>query len=110
LDAGHLPIWRGHLLTRDDRIRGAVIRALMCRGELDLREINQRFDLDFRVHFAAELLRLIPLAADGLIEIGRWRLQVTPLGRLLVRAIAMQFDACIGRETSSRAARFSRIV
>jgi oxygen-independent coproporphyrinogen-3 oxidase len=110
LDAGHLPIWRGHLLTRDDRIRGAAIRALMCRGELDLREINERFDLDFRTYFAAELVRLIPLAADGLIEIGRWRLQVTPLGRLLVRAIAMQFDAYIGRESSGRAARFSRIV
>ena len=110
LDAGHLPIWRGHLLTRDDRIRGAVIRALMCRGELNLQEINERFDLDFRAYFAAELVRLIPLAADGLIEIGRWRLQVTPLGRLLVRAIAMQFDAYIGRETSGRASRFSRIV
>jgi oxygen-independent coproporphyrinogen-3 oxidase len=70
----------------------------------------ERFDLDFRVYFAAELVRLIPLAADRLIEIAHWRPQVTPLGRLLVRAIAMQFDACMGRETSSRAARFSRIV
>jgi oxygen-independent coproporphyrinogen-3 oxidase len=110
LDAGHLPIWRGHLLTGDDRIRAAVIRALMCRGELDMRELNERFDLDFRTYFAAEMVRLIPLAADGLIEIGRWRLQVTPLGRLLVRAIAMQFDAYTGREASGPAARFSRVV
>jgi oxygen-independent coproporphyrinogen-3 oxidase len=110
LDSGHLPIWRGHLLTRDDRIRGAVIRALMCRGELDLLEFNERFDLDFHTYFSAELARLVPLAADGLIEIGRWRLQVTPLGRLLVRAIAMQFDAYFGRETGGPTARFSRIV
>ena len=32
LDAGHLPIWRGHLLNRDDRIRRAVIRALTASG------------------------------------------------------------------------------
>jgi oxygen-independent coproporphyrinogen-3 oxidase len=110
LDAGRLPIWRGLLLTRDDRIRRAVIRALMCRGELDLRELNARFELDSHSYFADELDRLAPLAADGLIEIGPWRLQVTPLGRLLVRAIAMQFDAYYGRATSGRAPRFSRIV
>lgn len=110
LDAGHLPIWRGHLLNRDDRIRRAVIRALMCRGELDLGEIGERFDIDARSYFASELDRLAPLAADGLIEMGPSRLQVTPLGRLLVRAIAMQFDAYQGRETSGRAPRFSRIV
>jgi oxygen-independent coproporphyrinogen-3 oxidase len=110
LDAGRLPIWRGYRLNRDDRIRRAVIRSLMCRGELDIREICNRFDIDFHTYFAAELDRLAPLAADGLIECGPWQLQVTPLGRLLVRAIAMQFDAYQGRETSSRAPRFSRIV
>jgi oxygen-independent coproporphyrinogen-3 oxidase len=97
-------------LNRDDRIRRAVIRALMCRGELDLGEIAERFDIDAHAYFAAELDRLAPLAADGLIEIGPSWLQVTPLGRLLVRAIAMQFDAYQGLETSGRAPRFSKIV
>lgn len=110
LDTGHLPIWRGRMLTRDDRIRRAVIRALMCRGELDLREFGNRFDVDFRSYFAAELDKLAPLAADGLIEIGHWKLQVTPLGRLLVRAIAMQFDAYQGRQSTGQTPRFSRIV
>ncbi len=110
LDAGHLPIWRGHRLNRDGRIRCAVIRSLMCRGELDIREICNRFDIDFHAYFTAELERRAPLAADGLVECGPWRLQVTPLGRLLVRAIAMQFDAYQGREASGRALRFSRIV
>ncbi len=110
LDAGHLPIWRGHSITRDDRIHGAIIRELMCRGGLDLHEFGARFELDFRSHFAAELARLAPLANDGLIEIGRSELRVTQLGRLLVRAIAMQFDAYQGREFIGRAPRFSRII
>lgn len=110
LDAGRLPIWRGHRLTREDRIRRAVIRALMCRGELDLREFGERFELDFRSHFATELDRLVPLEEDGLIEIAPSRLHVTPLGRLLVRAIAMQFDAYLGRQSSRETRHHSRII
>lgn len=110
LDCGRLPIWRGHSLAADDRMRGAIIDALMCRGELDLREFGDRFSLDFNSHFAAELARLEPLAGDGLVEVEPDRLRVTPLGRLLVRAIAMQFDAYLGREYHDRVPRFSRIV
>ena len=110
LDAGRLPIWRGHWLTREDQIRGAVIRALMCRGELDMREFGSEFGIDFRSHFDAEIRGLAPLARDGLIEVGTSRLRITPLGRLLVRAIAMQFDAYPGGQASSKQGRFSRII
>lgn len=110
LDAGHLPIWRGHLLTREDRIRGAVIRALMCRGELDMHKFGDQFGLDFHEHFDREIRNLAPLVNDGLIDIGPSRLRVTPLGRLLVRAIAMQFDAYSFGQTSGKPGRFSHIV
>jgi oxygen-independent coproporphyrinogen-3 oxidase len=110
LDVGRLPIWRGLRLSREDRIRRAVIRALMCRGELDLREFGERFELDFRSHFAAELDRLVPLEEDGLIEIAPSRLHVTPLGRLLLRAIAMQFDAYLCRQSGRDTRRYSRII
>ncbi|MFZ2507243.1 MAG: oxygen-independent coproporphyrinogen III oxidase [Steroidobacteraceae bacterium] len=110
LDSGHLPICRGYRLTHEDRIRRAVIRALMCRGEIDLRRFGERFDVDFSSHFAAELAKLKPLEKDGLLEIGAERLTVTPLGRLLVRAIAMQFDAYLAGPSSSNKPRFSRTV
>lgn len=110
VDAGRLPIWRGHRLTREDRIRRAVIRALMGRGELDLREFSERFDLDFRSHFAAELDRLGSLAVDGLIEIAPSRLRVTPLGRLLLRAVAMPFDAYLHRQPNGETTHYSRII
>jgi len=110
LDVGRLPIWRGHRLTREDRIRRAVIQDLMCRGELDVREFGERFDLDFSTHFSEELDGLATLAADGLIQIEPARLRVTPLGRLLVRAIAMQFDAYLKPQIESGKQRFSRIV
>jgi oxygen-independent coproporphyrinogen-3 oxidase len=110
LDSGRLPIWRGYRLTHEDRLRRAVIRALMCRGELDLHKLGERFDLDFGSHFAAELESLAPLAEDGLVEIEPGRIHVTPLGRLLVRAIAMRFDAHLHQESGVGARRFSRVV
>ena len=110
LDVGRLPIWRGLWLTREDRIRRAVIRELMCRGELDLHKLGERFGLDFSSHFAAELESLAPLAEDGLVEIEPGRIRVTPLGRLLVRAIAMRFDAHLNQESGAGARRFSRVV
>ena len=110
LDSGRLPIWRGHRLTHEDRIRRAVIRALMCRGELDLRKFGERFELDFSSHFAAELESLAPLAEDGLVEIEPGRIRITPLGRLLVRAIAMKFDAYLGEQANGSTRRFSRVV
>ncbi len=110
LDSGHLPIWRGYRLTHEDRIRRAAIRALMCRGELDLQKFGERYNVDFSSHFAAELANLEPLEKDGLLEIGAGRLTVTPLGRLLVRAIAMQFDAHLNQDSDSGKRRFSRIV
>ncbi|MDH4259639.1 MAG: oxygen-independent coproporphyrinogen III oxidase [Gammaproteobacteria bacterium] len=110
LDRGRLPIWRGYRLTPEDRIRRAAIRALMCRGELDLHKFGERYNVDFSSHFAAELAKLEPLEKDGLLEVGAGRLTVTPLGRLLVRAIAMQFDAYLNQDSDGGKRRFSRIV
>lgn len=110
LDCGRLPIWRGHWLTRDDRIRGAVIHTLMCRGQLDFNEFGGRWGIDFRSYFASELERLKPLAADGLVDAGPWHLRVTPLGRLLVRAIASEFDAYLVHQAGDRVPRFSRMI
>ncbi len=54
----------------------------------------------FRRRFAAELGELDELAADGLIEIGDDSLQVTKVGRLLIRNIAMVFAEWLRRERS----------
>ena len=63
--------------------------------------------VDFDRCFEAELAALAPLADDGLVELGRDRLTVTPAGRLLVRNVAMAFDAYLG---AGAPARYSRTV
>lgn len=122
LEEGSLPVWRGYPMNRDDRIRRDVIQDLMCRGEIDFARIAGRHAIDFPHYFARELTSLEPLAADGLVVLDAGRIQVTPLGRLLVRAVAMCFDAYLdprsvtpigsasGATTAQAPQRFSRVV
>jgi len=107
LEAGRFPTCRGLLRSREDELRRDVIVALMCHFRVDKAAIEARHLIDFDTEFAAELERLEPMAADGLVEIEPGRIEVTPRGRLLVRNIAMEFD---GYLQASNASRYSRTV
>jgi oxygen-independent coproporphyrinogen-3 oxidase len=54
--------------------------------------MSARLGVDFERHFAAELAALAPLEADGLIRRRPGGLEVTDIGRLFIRNIAMCFD------------------
>jgi oxygen-independent coproporphyrinogen-3 oxidase len=108
LDRGELPVWRGIELRPDDLARRAVIQALACEFMVSREAIGIAHLLDFDRYFAAELRDLERLAEDGLVEFdGEW-IQVTPTGRLLVRAVCAVFDKYL-RATQERA-RYSRVV
>ena len=87
---------RGLDMSGEDRLRHDVIMRLMCHFRLDKREIERAYGIDFDRHFAADLPKLEPMIADGLVEVAADRIEVTPLGRLLVRNVAMAFDAYLG--------------
>jgi oxygen-independent coproporphyrinogen-3 oxidase len=55
-----------------------------------------------------ERQRLAPLLADGLVQDGPRELRVTSRGRLLLRIIAMCFDAYLG--DGAHASRYSRVI
>jgi oxygen-independent coproporphyrinogen-3 oxidase len=92
LDANRLPVWRGFALSGDDALRKALIGELMCNGVLDIAAIENRHGMVFAEAFAREVRDLQPLAADGLVRLAPDRIELTPLGRLLVRRVAMVFD------------------
>ena len=102
VDAGEMPYARGYVLTADDRIRRETIMQIMCNLVLDFDAMSGRLGIDFREYFAKALASLDDLAADGLIERTVSRLTVTELGRLLVRIIAMRFDAYLPKPTERR--------
>jgi oxygen-independent coproporphyrinogen III oxidase len=107
IEAGSFATCRGLVLSAEDRLRRDVILRLMSHFRLDKAEIAARHGIDFDHHFATELSALAPLADDGLVELGPDRIEVTPVGRLLVRNVAMAFDAYLSAE---RAGRYSRTV
>ncbi len=102
---------RGHWLSDDDRRRRFVIMQIMCHGETDVAAYETTFGESFVNRFAGELERLEALGRDGLVERrADGGLRVTPLGRLLVRNVAMVFDAYLPEQQRSGRPLFSRAV
>jgi len=109
LDEGRLPAVRGVKLTDDDRLRRDVIQQIMCQGELVFADFERRANLDFSGYFRTSIARLESLAADGLIDLDAKRLVATPTGRLLLRVVAMSFDAYASHAVDDRD-RYSRVI
>jgi oxygen-independent coproporphyrinogen-3 oxidase len=100
---------RGHRLSPDDAERRAVIQQLMCQGEVSAAAHAARFGTGFAERFARELERLRPLAADGLVAIAPdGSLRVSERGRLVLRNLAMPFDAYLEAGADDAPKRFSQ--
>ena len=100
LDQGKLPTLRGVELSDEDVIRRAVVGDLLCHGLVDKARFGQRWGIDVDRHFAAELERIKPLIADGLVEDRDDAIRATTLGRIFIRCVAMVFDEYL-REPSA---------
>ena len=61
-------------------------------------------------YFADALVKLLPLQADGLVEVGDTNIVATSRGRMLLRIIAMAFDRYLPPASDTAATRFSRTV
>ncbi len=111
IDAGQFPAFRGVSLSQDDLLRREVIMGIMNNLALDYAPIEEQFSISFTEYFAKALENLKEPVKDGLVELSPGRLQVTRKGQLLVRNVAMAFDAYLkapGDELNSP--RFSRTV
>jgi len=109
LDAGRLPLTRGYFLSEEDKRRRTIIMRLMCDFALDFDRLDAVLGLDFAQTYAAELTRFDPMEADGLVLRTPRGLRVTPVGKLLIRNLAMNFDAYLQR-TDTTQPRFSKTI
>lgn len=107
IDAGLLPIQRGYQLSADDCLRRDVITQLMCHGQIDFAVIEQRHAIAFTQYFAPALANLNDMLSDGLLHIDSHKLQLLPQGQLMMRNVAMAFDAYLGQNAKGS---FSRTV
>ena len=105
--AGRLATCRGFKLSDDDKLRRAVIMTIMCRFELDKKEIEEEFGINFDEYFAYEMKKLQAYAKHELVELSDDKIVVSAKGKIFVRAVAMQFDRYL-RE-ADRAGGYSKI-
>ena len=92
VESGQLPVYRGVIASPDDLLRRHVIQELMCNTRVDVRDVEKRFDIDFRTTFAEDLARLAPLVEEGLAHVDATEVRATPLGTMFLRNLAMCFD------------------
>ena len=108
LDQGSLPTLRGIQLTADDIIRRELIGELMCQFKLDTKAFGQKHQINFMEYFKDDLEELAELEKADLLT---WRAEeiiIPRRGRLLVRRVAMAFDARL--KSMKTQARYSKVV
>ncbi len=106
INEGKIPVVKGLELTRDDKLRCAVITQLICHFNLDFRSIETDFSINFTDYFAEELKRLKIMQTDGLLKTFENKIEVLPPGRLLIRNICMIFD----RYLTEKQQQFSKVI
>lgn len=99
---------RGLQLDRDDLVRRSVIMALMCHFEVSKEAVETAHLIRFDEYFRRELASMTPFVEAGLVQHDAEWLSVTPNGKLLVRAVAMNFDRYLSQD--QRARQYSRIL
>ncbi len=97
IDAGRLPFEKGVELHDDDKIRKAVIMELMANFAVDIPRVEEEFGIDFKVYFSDALQSLQEFVEGDLVTITDEKISVSPTGTLLIRNIAMPFDAYMAK-------------
>ncbi len=97
IDAGRLPFERGINLNEDDYLRKAVIMELMANFSIDIKRVEKEHNIDFKAYFADALEALQEFVDADLVTITDEKITVSPTGTLLIRNIAMPFDAYMNK-------------
>lgn len=107
---GVLPSQRGVTMTMDDILRRDVIQQVMCHGSVDFAATEARHGIRFADYFRNELERMRLLADDRLVVCEPGRIHLTAAGRMLMRTVAMVFDAYARPRAGDVAAPMSRVI
>jgi len=109
LDAGRLPFERGVELDDDDFLRKAVIMELMANFHIDIKRVERDFNINFSEYFADAIESLQEFVKAELMTIDENEIRVSTTGTLLIRNIAMPFDAYMKKYAQSKKS-FSKTV
>lgn len=109
IDAGKLPVHRGVTLTEDDKIRKKAIMDLMGGFRLSFAQLDKQFGINSKEYFKEALSKLGEFEADELLKVTKEGIEISPTGRMVVRNIAMSFDAYLSADDANKK-KFSKTV
>jgi len=107
-----IPVVKGLVMSRDDVVRADLIQRLMCGEYINIETFSAQHDLIFEQYFQGDMQRLEAFVEDGLVNVDASGFQVTELGRVFLRNIAMCFDHYLVATPSdnSQTLRYSKTV
>ncbi len=109
IDEGRLPVHRGVKLSEDDVLRNFVIMELMSNFKLNIKRVEKEFNIDFSKYFADALSDLQEFVEADLVTITDKEIDINITGTMLIRNIAMPFDAYM-KKTDDNKKRFSKTI
>ncbi len=109
IESGKLPFERGVELSDDDYIRKHVIMELMANFSIDIKRVESELGINFKEYFADSIEALNEFIEEGLVTLSEDKLKVSETGTLLIRNIAMPFDAYMKKYAGSKKS-FSKTV
>ena len=92
IDEGKLPIFRGVILSEEDKIRKYVIMEMMANFSFDIQRFEKKFNINFFDKFKDEIKELQEFVDEGLVEITPEKISINKTGSLLIRNIVLPFD------------------
>jgi oxygen-independent coproporphyrinogen-3 oxidase len=98
LDQGILPLNIGYSLSNEDILRKDIIHTLMGSFFLEFEQFNNKYQINFTELFSKELNQLKSLEIDGLLKIDNDKIEISILGRFLIRNIVAVFDQYLDEE------------
>lgn len=98
LDQGIVPLNIGCFLSSEDILRKDIIHTLMGCFFLDFEQFNNKYQINFTELFSKELNQLKLLEIDGLLTIDNNKIEISILGRFLIRNIVSVFDQYLDEE------------
>lgn len=102
--ASQIPVFKGHFLTREDRIIRQHILNLMCRLQTGLENPSSQCS-----SVLTGIGGMAVMEKEGLVKIGLHSLEITEKGRPFIRNICMALDARIQKAKTNNNT-FSKVI
>lgn len=109
LDNNDLPVFKGYRLSDDDILRQFVIMELMSNFSLNIKRVEEEFNINFNEYFDDAIKDLAEFVDAKLVEITEDKIQVSQTGSMLIRNICMPFDAYLNKIPENKR-RFSKTI